>query len=172
MKSLESNRCSSHEPSEPGGVAVITLRDPERDSSFGEVLCDELDKSKLNHVCRFDVSNLEQHLGDCLSGHNTALIIDSTENGTRSGTVSLLDLGLLKEKCHKADIPSSHGTVIASELKRVHEQGNFPNRVILLGVESPYKNRSESEATQFPLSNVAVILSTLLETLNRKSAIT
>jgi|AGTN01.1.fsa_nt_gi Hydrogenase maturation protease. len=171
MKTLETNKCCHHGLSEPGGVAVITLSDPERDSSFGEALCNELDSSKLNGVCRFDVSYLEQHLGDYLCGHSAALIIDSTDNGTKAGTVSLLDLGLPKDKCKKMQVPSSHGTVIASELSRVHEQGNFPDRVILLGVESPYNNRSESEATRCPLTTIAVILSTLLETLNRKSVV-
>lgn len=172
MNQVNAHNCRRDTSPEVNGLAMITVTDPEQEFDPGSDLWKALEERSSNHICKFEISKPGICLGGCLSRHNAALIVDSTSNGTKCGTVSLVDLSLLNEKDSRQEIPSSHGRLIASELSRIRKDGNLPQRVLLLGIEGPAENPSEAVSTieRIPLNTASLILSTLLETFGKRIA--
>lgn len=175
MSNVRTNKIAQDNEPTVSGLALITVNDPEQGFSPGAALWNVLEAQYSNQICRFEISRKASLLGDCLAGHSTALIVDSTSNGTKCGTVSLVDLSVSNKGEMRLEIPSNHGKLIAGELKRFRKNGNLPERLLLLGVEGPpqdaqAKTVSSTVAEYVPLSTASLILSTLLETLRTKFA--
>lgn len=175
MNAVKAHNCTRDTSPGVNGLAMITVNDPEQMFNPGSDLWSALVGHSSEHICRFEISKPGVCRGDCLSRHNIALIVDSTSNGTKCGTVSLVDLSLLNEKDTRGEIPSSHGQLIARELNRIRSEGNLPQRVLLLGIEGPTDNHAESpDQTStnkcVPLSTASLILSTLLSTFGQRIA--
>ncbi len=152
-KQFEAVKCPHLEVKEPSGLAVITLDDSARgDDGVASALCDGLSEAILNNVCRFDLGSHIGQLAECLKGHRAVVLIDTTENGTAPGTVSIVDLGAVLDKTAPPNIQSCHGSSLWTELRNAKKSGILPKRLIFFGIE----NFGENFDKNFGVENIQV----------------
>lgn len=129
------SRCIHGKPGKDG-LALITIGNQLRgDDGIAAALCDALPESALQDVCRYDLGTYTGYLSDCLAGHQAAIIIDATYNGTASGTVTLMDLSSVLANAVPMNIQSCHGLSLADELRLAKKEGGLPKRIIFFGIE-------------------------------------
>jgi hydrogenase maturation protease len=144
----ELRRCGHSAQESEGLLAVITIGNSTRgDEGIAEAVCNALPKSALNGVCRFDLGMQTACLGQCLSGHKAAIIIDSTQNGSAPGTVSIIDLSSLLNKATPIKLDARHGLSLADELRMAKKMGHIPARLIFFGVEVDDTSLSDGLST-------------------------
>lgn len=173
-KLYKSPTCHHGIKPQPEGLALITIGNSQReDDGIAEALCDALPESALKGVCRFDLGSFTGYLGDCLCAHKAAIIIDSTNNGTGSGTVSIVNLGAVLDQASPMKIQSCHGFSLADELRLAKKFKNLPKRIIFFGIENSrtsWKNKLSSDLqARLPhiVEKLSLLVSTVLETLKR-----
>jgi hydrogenase maturation protease len=137
LEKISSMQCSHTKLGKAEGLALITIGDSLRGGDGIAInLCDQLEESTaLQDICRFDWSPQSGFLSECLSSHKGAIIIDSTQNGTAAGTVSIMDLGAMVERTSPMNIRSCHGFSLADELRLTKRSGRLPKRIIFFGIE-------------------------------------
>jgi len=157
------------------GFALITIGDAlGADECIPTKLCDQLEKSTaLKDICRFDLGPHTDSLSECLSSHKGAIIIDSTQNGTAPGTVSIMDLGAMVERTTPINIRSCHGFSLADELRATKRSGRLPKRIIFFGIEindvEVGDKLNSKLAAKLPLlvNNLSLLMTKLLETVKK-----
>ncbi len=167
--------CPHKSTAEPCGLALITIAEPSAtDAGIASSLCDVLPASALKDVCRFYLGSVTGTLDKCLPGHRAAIIIDTTQNGTAPGTVSIMDLRTMLDRAAIMTINSHHGFSIAAELLALKPYGTLPKRLIFLGVEvkavDPADNSRIALDVRMPelLNGLSLLVTKVLETLNRE----
>lgn len=129
-------RCGHSAQEASGLLALITIADPSRaDYRIADAVCDAVSKTALNGVCRFTVATRDASLEALLLSHQAAIIIDSTQNGTAPGTVSIIDLSALLKKATPIKIGATNGLFLADELRAANKNGHIPSRLVFFGVE-------------------------------------
>lgn len=142
-------RCLHNSLPQPSRLALITIGNSLRgDDGIAARLCDALPESALLDVCRFDLGPYTGFLKDCLYGHKAAIIIDSTQNGTAPGTVSIIDLDAMLERQSIINLNSCHGFSLADELRIAKQYGALPERLIFFGVEVENVDWTENLSTK------------------------
>jgi hydrogenase maturation protease len=174
VKRLDNAHCAHKVLKEPSGLALITIGNSLRgDDGLASVLCNMLPESALKDVCRFELGTYTGFLSDCLSGHRAAIVIDSTQNGTAPGSVSIMDLGAMSERATIMNIGSCHGFSLAGELRIAKQDRTLPKRVVFIGVEVDdvdwTENLSRTLEVKLPhlARNLSLLVTTVLETLRR-----
>lgn len=162
---LRNIQCPHAKLEVPQGLAVVTIGNPLRgDDGVATAICSAMPEATTRDVCRFDLGTYTGFLGDCLSGHKAAIIIDSTSNGTAPGTVSILDLGTLLDRTAPLALRSCHGFSLADELRLAKKHAHLPKRIIFFGVEIADIDWNEklSPALQEQLPHLVLSLSNLV----------
>lgn len=117
-------------------LALITIGNSLRgDDGIAARLCDALPDSASRDVCRFDLGPYTGFLKDCLYGHQAAIIIDATQNGTAPGTVSIIDLDAILQREAIINLNSCHGFSLADELRIAKQYDALPEQIIFFGIE-------------------------------------
>jgi len=174
-KTLTYHQCRHAKGGEPGDLALITIGSAFRgDQGIAPALCNVLSDRMLVGVCRFDLGSHIGFLPDCLANHKAAIIVDSTINGTRPGTVSILDLGTVLDQNTPINITSSHGLSIVEELRSARKNRNLPKRIIFFGVEvgqiASSNGLSRDLQRKLPglVDSLSLLVAKALETLKRQ----
>lgn len=118
------------------GLVLITIGNQLRgDDGLSRTLCDSLPQELSSAVCRFDLGNYTNFIGDCLRGHRAAIIIDATQTGSAPGTVSLIDLRDYASAGRTLEVKASHGLSLADELRIAASSQTLPEKILFFGVE-------------------------------------
>ncbi|HEY9715692.1 MAG TPA: hydrogenase maturation protease [Chroococcales cyanobacterium] len=160
------NQCSHNLEDSQAGLALVTIGNSLRsDDGVALALCDALPHRIKSTICRFDLGSHIEHLAACLKGHHSAVVVDSTQNGSEPGTVSILNLALLLESTSPLRVESCHGLSLADELRLAKREVRLPDRLIFFGIEANDVSWSESltPALQQKLPGLVKHLSSLLE---------
>lgn len=157
---------------EPSGLALITIGNSLRgDDGIAARLSSMLPAGM--DVCKYDLGCYTGLLSDCLSGHKAAIIIDSTQNATAPGTVSILDLRAMLDRATILNVRSCHGFSLADELRIAKNNGTLPKRIIFFGVEVDAVEWTERLSRTLELklpqlvNNLSLLVTKVLETLQR-----
>lgn len=142
-------QCLHNSLPQPSRLALITIGNSLRgDDGIAARLCDALPESALLDVCRFDLGPYTGFLKDCLYGHKAAIIIDSTQNGTAPGTVTIIDLDAMLEREAIINLNSCHGFSLADELRIAKQYGALPEQLVFFGVEVENVDWTENISTK------------------------
>lgn len=133
---LNQINCPHQKISGQSGLVIITIGNPLRgDDGLSRALCDSLPPALSKAVCRFDLGNYTNFIGDCLHGHSAAIIIDATQTGSAPGTVSLINLKEYADARHTLEVKASHGLSLADELRIAASSQTLPAKILFFGVE-------------------------------------
>lgn len=176
VKKLQNHQCLHSKAKQAEGLALITIGNTLRsDDGAASYLCDALSAHVLNGVCRFDLGSYTGFLADCLAGHKAAIIIDSTSNGNRPGTVSIIDLGAMVSKSTPMNISSCHGFSLADELRLAEKHNKLPKRIIFFGVEiskadwNEHLSNALKDTIPVLVSNLSLLITKVVETLKQNA---
>ncbi len=134
---LQSNMECKHSHSENSeGLALITVGSSLRgDEGLAAALSHSLPADLHKRVCRFDLGSYSGYLHECWISHKAAIIIDSTDNGTAPGTVSILDVSHIITQSEPLNIRSCQGRMLSEEVRLAKKRGRLPRRIIFFGIE-------------------------------------
>ena len=168
MQSTRQCECNRKDLQGQYGIALVSL-ESQREGSLLTLVLEHLQgKPSFSNVCLYNSVKSVGELSECLSRHKAVLLIDSTNNGTAIGTVSITDLRAMLSRSMPTAISSSHGALIASELSSLTADC-LPQRIILLGVESPLETKlhrvNNTGNDQAAVGKVSILVSIILETL-------
>jgi len=173
---LNYSQCKHAKLTEPDGLALITIGSTFRgDFGIAPALCNVLPAAVVRDVCRFDLGSNAGFIADSLYNHKAAIIIDSTVNGTASGTVSILDLGTILDRVTPINIPLSHGMSVCNEIRAAKKHAKLPARMIFFGVEArdldEYGCLSNKLQKRLPglVDHLSLLVTRVLETLQRNA---
>lgn len=126
------HQLDSHHP----GIAVIAIGNTLRgDDGVGMALMRSLRNKFSTDICCFDLGPYSSYVSKCLSGHDAAIVIDSTGNGTSPGTITVLDLAASLKFNRLTHLNSSHGASLADELRIAASTHKLPANLIFFGIE-------------------------------------
>jgi len=134
----------NQEPKQPGGLALVTIGNPLRaDDGIGMAVCDALPPDILNETCRFDLGSFTYFLIDCMVGHKSAIVIDSTMSENPAGSVIVLDLAEVLSARSPLKLHFSHGFSLLDELRVGQWRGLLPEKLFFVGIEAASTDWSE-----------------------------
>lgn len=174
-KAISRAHCPHQEEEEPCGLAIVTIGNSLSGDGLLASLCNMLPAAASNDVCKFDVGSYKGCLSDRIAGHKAAIIVDSTQNGTAPGTVSLMDLSSMLNRATVMNFSSCHGFSLSDELRLAKHYGTLPNRLIFFGVEIDAVDWTDkvSPALQAKMphlvNNLSLLVARVLETLKRSA---
>ncbi len=133
---LSNLECKHSRDQIAGGVALITVGSSLRgDEGLATALTQSLPRELCKRVCRFDLGSYSGFLQECLIRHKAAIIIDSTNNGTAPGTVSILDVSHFLTQLENSNIRSCQGQLLSDEVRLAKRRGRLPQQIIFFGIE-------------------------------------
>ena len=129
--------CCRHQlASKHGALVLVSVGNVLRgDDGVAQAICQELPDQVLDNVCRFDLGSYTNLLIDCLSGHDSAIIVDSTFSGAEPGTVTIIDLKPIISTRSEMLLQSCHGFSIVDELQLARWRGLLPGNMLFFGIE-------------------------------------
>ena len=148
-----------------GQVVLITIGNSLRgDDGVAKIVSDQIVEPLAKAVCRFDLGIDTGHLGSCIEGHCTCVIIDSTKNGIHPGAVTQLELGALLEDSKALTVESVHGFSLWDELKLAQLNRDLPKRIVFFGIEVENVDwgQSMSPAIEARLTGIVSELNSLI----------
>ncbi len=159
------------------GLALITVGSSLRgDDGLAAALSHSLPKDLCKRVCRFGLGSYSGMLHECLIRHKAAIIIDSTNNGTASGTVSILDVSHILTQAEPLNIRSCQGQMLSEEVRLAKKRGRLPKRIIFFGIEIDKADWNEKISadveTRLPklVSQLSFLITKVVETLDDNAA--
>lgn len=151
--------CPHHRDGQrPSGLALVTIGNALRsDDGIGQAVHGALPKSLLKEICYFDLGPYTYFLVDCLRGHSSAIIIDSTIEDHPPGTLTILDLQEVVAANSPLKCEFSHGFSLIDELRVGSWRGLLPGKILFVGVEAASTDWSDqlSDALAEKLPEVA-----------------
>lgn len=156
-----------------GSVAVVGLGNlSRRDDGVALKVIEQLQSTRpAKNVCYFPLGTYNNLIGQCLPGHDYALIIDSTDSGSRPGTLCTIDLlaatgDLVPPRTH-----ASHGLSFLDELALI-PRDQLPKSVLFVGIEAADNGYGEELSTDISscIPEVAEYVLTLIGE-SRKNAV-
>lgn len=170
-KRINTYQCQHSLLPEASGLVLITIGGSLK--GIGSALCNCLSASVKRDICRFDLDASTGGLDQCLAGHSAAIIIDCTQNGTTSGTISIMDLAAMLDRATIINVGSCHGFSLADELRIAKNRGTLPKRLIFFGVEvsatvenDQLNSKLEEKLPQL-VKNLSLLIDKVLEILKR-----
>ena len=174
---LSNLECEHFHSDVAGGLALITVGSSLRgDEGLASALSQSLTKDRCKPVCRFDLGSYSGALYECLIRHKAAIIIDSTNNGTAPGTVSILDVSYILSQPEPLSISSCQGLMLSEEVRLAKKRGRLPKRIIFFGIEidkADWNEKISAEVeTKLPklVSRLSLLVTKVVETLDDNAA--
>lgn len=177
MQASDSNvkllSCSLHQLNgKRGTLALVAIGNVLRgDDGVAQAVCKALSKPMLDRVCRYELGSYTNLLIECLSGHESAIIIDSTCSGAEPGTTTIIDLKPIISTRSEMLLHSCHGFSLVDELQLARWRGLLPENMLFFGVEVANTDWGEglSEILSQRIPDLAAELEQLIDRLLEKS---
>lgn len=139
------------------------------DDGIASMVADCLPEYANHSLCRYNLGPYVGLLAKCLAGHEAAIIVDATQNGTPAGTVSIADLRTILDRPGPLKILTCHGLSLADELRLAKATDvPLPPLIVLFGIEIDSTDWAKglSPALTEQLPRLANYLSVLIAKLN------